>query len=331
MDLSTTYLGLQLPHPLMPGASPLTADLDAVKRLEDAGAAAIVMNSLFEEQFTREALAAQEAMETPAESFAEALSYFPRSDEFRLGPDEYFDRLRRIKETVGIPVIASLNGVTSGGWVRCAQQIVAAGADALELNVYYLATDPRESGAALEQKTVALLRAVKQVVAIPVAVKLSPFYSSLPHMARQLEEAGADGLVLFNRFYQPDIDIEELEAKRALELSTSAELLLRLRFLAILSGRGHASLAVTGGVHTAADAVKAIMAGAHAVQMVSALLQRGPAYLRQVCREVETWLERRGYASLAQMRGSMDLSRSPDPGAYERANYEHILQGWRPE
>lgn len=331
MDLSTTYLGLNLPHPLMPGASPLTGDLDTVRRLEDAGAAAIVMNSLFEEQFTHEALATQAAMETPAESFAEALSYFPRSEEYRLGPDEYFDRLRRIKAAVGIPVIASLNGVTPGGWVQCARKLVEAGADALELNVYYLATDPRESGATLEQKTVELLQAVKQVVTIPVAVKLSPFYSSLPSVARQLEKAGADGLVLFNRFYQPDIDVEELETKRSLEFSTPAELLLRLRFLAILSGQVKPSLAVTGGVHTANDAIKAIMTGAHAVQIVSALLQRGPAYLSQLLRELETWLERHEYQSLKQMRGSMDLSRSPNPGAYERANYEHILQGWRPE
>jgi dihydroorotate dehydrogenase (fumarate) len=330
MDLSTTYLGLALPHPLMPGASPLVHDIDTVKRLEDAGAAAIVMNSLFEEQLVLEDLATHAAMETPAESFAEALTYFPRSEEFRLGPDEYLAQVRRIKGAVDIPVIGSLNGITAGGWLRYAQHIVEAGADALELNVYYLATRRDQGGESLEEQTLALLRSVKQAVRVPVAVKLSPFYSSLPHFAARLEQAGADGLVLFNRFYQPDIDIEELETKRTLELSTPAELRLRLRFLAILSGQVKTTLAVTGGVHTASDAVKAIMAGAHGVQMVSALLQRGPAYLRQVRRELETWMDQHGYASLTQMRGSMDLSRSPDPGAYERANYEHILQGWRP-
>lgn len=329
MDLSTTYLGLQLPHPLMPGASPLTADLDAVKRLEDAGAAAIVMNSLFEEQFTREALAAQEAMETPAESFAEALSYFPRSDEFRLGPDEYFDRLRRIKETVGIPVIASLNGVTSGGWVRCAQQIVAAGADALELNVYYLAANPAEASAEIEQRTIELIGTVKKLVPARLAVKLSPYYTALPHFAARLCAAGADSLVLFNRFYQPNLDIEALEVARELQLSDSAELLPRLRWLAILSGRVPGSLAVTGGVHTATDALKAVMAGAHAVQMVSALLRHGPRHLGRVRDEMDAWLQAHDYASLAQARGSLDLSRTPDPSAYERANYVQMLQGWR--
>jgi dihydroorotate dehydrogenase (fumarate) len=331
MDLTTTYLGLKLPHPIMPGASPLVEDLDTVKQLEDAGAAAIVMNSLFEEQFMLEALATQAAIETPAESFAEALSYFPRSDEFRLGTDEYLDQVRRIKAAVGIPVIGSLNGFTPGGWLKQARRIADAGADAIELNVYYLATRPDQSGQAIEAQTLDLLKTVKAAVRVPVAVKLSPFYSSLPHFAMQLDEAGADGLVLFNRFYQADIDIEELEVKRTLDLSTSAELLLRLRYLAILSGQVRASLAVTGGVHTGVDAVKAIMAGAHAVQLVSVLLQKGPAYLRRILTDMTAWMEQHGYESITQMRGSMDLSRSPNPGAYERANYAHILQDWRPE
>jgi dihydroorotate dehydrogenase (fumarate) len=329
MDLSTTYLGLELPHPLMPGASPLVEDLDTVKRLEDAGAAAIVMNSLFEEQLLLEQVATHEAIDVTAESSAEALSYFPESDEFRLGPDEYLDQIRRIKETVGIPVIASLNGVTAGGWVQQARGIVEAGADALELNVYSIATRPDESGQAYEQQTLDLLRAVKDVATVPVAVKLSPFYSSLPHFAKRLDEGGADGLVLFNRFYQPDVDIEALEVARTLELSTSRELLLRLRYLAILSGQLNATLAVSGGVHTAADAIKAVMTGASAVQLVSLLLEQGPAALGALRDQMASWMEQHEYQSLEQMRGSMDLSRSPDPSAYERANYAHILQGWR--
>lgn len=330
MDFSTTYLGLQLRHPLMPGASPLVDDLDTVRRLEDAGAAAIVMHSLFEEQIVQEQLVAVQQMEAHEESFGEALTFFPRPAEYALGPDQYLQQLQRIKAAVDIPVIASLNGTTVGGWVRYARLMQQAGADALELNVYYLATDPRETGAAAEQRTLDVLRAVKEGVTIPVAVKLSPFHSSLAHFAHELGGAGADGLVLFNRFYQPDIDIEQLEAVARLELSTSAELLLRLRWLAILRGQVSASLAATGGVHTAADAIKAVMAGADAVQMVSALLRHGPEYLRIVREQLEAWMVDHGYESLRQMRGSMSLASSPDPGAFERANYIRVLQGWKP-
>ena len=329
MDLSTRYLGFRLLHPLMAGASPLTTDLDRVRRLEDAGAAAIVMHSLFEEQIIQEELATRASIDEPAESFGEALSYFPSPQEFRLGPEEYLERLRQIKAAVGVPVIASLNGITPGGWLRYARLMAEAGADALELNIYFLATDPAVSGASVEQRTVELVREVKRLVKIPVAVKLSPFYSSLPHLATQLDTVGADGLVLFNRFYQPDIDIEALEVRRSLELSTSSELRLRLRFLAILSGKVRASLAVTGGVHTAADAIRAIMAGAHGVQLVSALLKHGERHLREVREELAGWLESHEYESLSQMCGSLSLGRSPDPGAFERANYVHILQGWR--
>lgn len=330
MDFSTTYLGLKLSNPLMPGASPLVVDLDDVKRLEDAGAAAIVMNSLFEEQITAEQLATHEAIDAPAESFAEAVTYFPSADHYRLGPDDYLNQIRRIKEAVDIPVIGSLNGVTTGGWVKHAQAIAEAGADALELNVYYLATQPDEAGGTLEQRTLDLVRTVKDATTIPIAVKLSPFYSSLPHFAARLDEEGVDGLVVFNRFYQPDIDIDELEVERALQLSTSRELLLRLRFLAILSGHVKASLAVTGGVHTATDAVKAVMTGAHTVQLVSCLLEQGPGYLKTVREEMQRWMEAKEYESLEQMRGSMNLSRSPNPSAFERANYAHILQSWTP-
>jgi dihydroorotate dehydrogenase (fumarate) len=329
VDLSTTYLGLRLPHPLMPGASPLVDSLDTVRRLEDAGAAAIVMHSLFEEQIVQEQLATIHHMEVHAESFAEAVSYFPRPGEFALGPEQYLAQISRIKKAVRLPVIASLNGTTAGGWVEYARRMEEAGADALELNVYYLATDPEEPAATVEQRTLDMLRAVKETVAVPVAVKLSPFFSSLAHFATELDVAGVDGLILFNRFYQPDIDIEALEVIPRLELSTSSELLLRLRWLAILADRVRCSLAVTGGVHDAADAVRAVMAGAHAVQMVSALLRRGPGYLRMVLDELRAWMGEHEYTSLEQMRGSMSLARSPDPAAFERANYIRVLQGWR--
>ena len=329
MDLSTTYLGLRLPHPLMPGASPMVDNLDTVKRLEAAGAAAIVMHSLFEEQIVQDQLASFHFTERHAESFAEALSYFPRPGEYALGPEQYLAQVARIKAAVSVPVIASLNGTTSGGWVGYARRIQEAGADALELNVYYLATDPQEPGEVVERRTLDILRAVKQAVIIPVAVKLSPFFSSLSHFAAELDAAGADGLILFNRFYQPDIDAENLEVIPRLEFSTSAELLVRLRWLSVLSCQVRASLAITGGVHTAKDAIKAIMAGASAVQMVSELLRSGPAHLKTVLADLTHWMEENEYESIEQMRGSMNLARSPDPAAFERANYIRVLQGWR--
>ncbi len=329
MDLSVKYLGLNLAHPLMPGASPFVDDLDRVKRLEDAGASAIVMHSLFEEQISGEEVATARATETHANSSGEASSYLPDPPDFRLGPDEYLEQLRKLKQTVRVPVVASLNGTTRGGWLRFAKLMQEAGADALELNVYDLATDFETRGDTIEERVVSLVQAVKKDVTIPVAVKLSPFYSSLANVARRLEEAGADGLVLFNRFYQPDINVEELEVERALQLSTSSELPLRLRWLAILSGRVRPSLAVTGGVHTPVDVIKSVMAGAHAVQLVSALLQRGPEYLRVLRAELARFLEEHEYESLEQMRGSMDLLACPDPKAYERANYMHMLQSWR--
>lgn len=329
MDLSTTYLGLALPHPLMPGASPLVDDLDQVKRLEDAGAAAIVMHSLFEEQIESEYAGRARHMEAHAESFAEALSFFPHPDEFRLGPDHYLEQLRRIKQCVSIPVIASLNGISASGWLEYGRLMQDAGADALEMNVYYVATDPEESSAAVEQRVIDTAQAVKLRLSIPVAVKLSPFYSSLSHLARQLDGMGVDGLVLFNRFYQPQIDVEELEVVSELKLSDSTELLLRLRWLAILTGRVNCSLAASGGVHSAVDAVRAIMAGADAVQVVSALLMHGPGHLRSLRDELEQWMEEHEYESIDQMRGSMSLARCPDPAAFERGNYMRILQSWR--
>ena len=329
MNLTTTYLGLELPHPFVAGASPMTEDLDKVKQLTDAGAAAVVMHSLFEEQIVAEQRATHEALETSAESSAEALSYFPKPEQFKLGPDEYLEQIRKIKKAVDVPVIASLNGTTMGGWLDYAKMMEQAGADAIELNVYYLATDPGTSGQDIEKRSIEMIGAVNQSVRFPIAVKLSPFFSSLPHFVRQLDGLGVDGLVLFNRFYQPDINVDELEAVRSLQLSNSDELLLRLRWLAILSGRTRASLAVTGGVHTPVDAVKAVMAGAHAVQMVSALLKNGPAYLGKVRDQMAEWMEQHEYDSVEQMRGSMNLSRSPDPSAYERANYMHILKSWQ--
>ncbi|HUK35747.1 MAG TPA: dihydroorotate dehydrogenase-like protein, partial [Vicinamibacterales bacterium] len=261
VDLSTQYLGLTLPHPLVVGASPLSDDLDGVKRLEDAGAAAIVLRSLFEEQITREQLAEYMNLDFPGESFAEATSYFPNPNSFSLGPAQYLEHLHRAKEAVRIPVIASLNGATPGGWIKYARQMAQAGADALELNLYRVATGSDTTSADLEREAIDTVREVKPSVTIPVAVKLSPFYTALAHLARELDRAGADGLILFNRFYQPDIDPDQLAAIRTLHLSDSSELRLRLHWMAILSGRIRASLAVTGGVHTAIDVVKATMAG----------------------------------------------------------------------
>ncbi|RMD81293.1 MAG: dihydroorotate dehydrogenase-like protein [Candidatus Dadabacteria bacterium] len=328
MDLTTRYLGLDLEHPLMPGASPMVDDLDTVRKLEDAGAAAIVMHSLFEEQIVGEQLATHRAVDGPAEATAEALSYFPRMDQFALGPDEYLEQIGRIKEAVAIPVIASLNGTTPGGWLEYAKLIEDAGADALELNFYEIATDPNEPAEALEGRVLEILGAVKGAVSIPVALKLSPFYTCFAHFARRLEEKGANGLVVFNRFYQPDIDVDELEVVPVLHLSDSSELLVRLRWLAILSATVGCSLAVTGGVHTGIDAIKAVMCGAHAVQMVSALLRHGPGHLAKVRAEMAAWLEEHEYESLAQARGSMGLDRCPNPRAYERGNYVRMLQSW---
>ncbi|HEY7216053.1 MAG TPA: dihydroorotate dehydrogenase-like protein [Thermoanaerobaculia bacterium] len=328
MDLSTTYLGFRLPHPFLPGASPLVDDLDTVRRLEDAGAAAIVMHSLFEEQITREQMAVARFLDLPSESYAEALTYLPDPDSFALGPEEYLEHIHKLKAVVSVPVIASLNGTTHGGWLGYARLMEHAGADALELNVYAIATDFNDSSEIAEQRTLHMLEAIKHEIGVPVAVKLSPFYTSLSHFARRLAERGADGLVLFNRFYQPDIDVETLEVAPTLRLSDSSELLLRLRWLAVLSGRIDTSLAVTGGVHTSLDAVKAVMAGADAVQLVSTLLRHGPEQLTNLRRDLALWLEEHEYDSLAQMKGSMNLLRCPNPGAHERANYMTILQSW---
>jgi dihydroorotate dehydrogenase (fumarate) len=321
-------MGFELPHPLIVGASPMVDSLDTVRRLEDAGAAMIVMHSLFEEQIVSEEIATVRALEGSEESFPEATTMFARPADFTLGPDAYLEQLARIKEAVAIPVIASLNGTSDGGWVSYAGLIEQAGADGLELNLYELASDFDEPGRQVEYRALHVARAVREFVSIPVAVKLSPFYTSVANMARCLDKVGVNALVLFNRFYQPDIDIENLEVVRTVNLSTPAELLLRLRWLAILSGRIKASLAATGGIHGVVDVVKAVMAGAHAVQMVSALLARGPNYLREVRTGLAQWLEEHEYASLREMQGSMSLLRCDNPKAYERANYIKILQSW---
>lgn len=328
MDLSTRYCGLRLAHPLVPGASPLADDLGMVRRLEDAGAPAIVMRSLFEEQVNREQTRTAHDLESHVDAFAEASSFFPKPTEFRLGPVEYLEQLRRIKAAVRVPVIASLNGVTPTGWLDYARLIEQAGADALELNVYYVAADPREDGAMVENRTVEIVGTVKRGVKIPIAVKLSPFFSSLSHFAARLEATGADALVMFNRFYQPDIDPETLEVRPELHLSESSELLLRLRWLAILSGQRKLDFAASGGVHETLDVVKAIMAGATSVQVVSSLLRKGPTHLTHLRDGLSHWLESHEYTSLAQLRGSMNLARCPDPASFERGNYMRILQSW---
>jgi len=330
MDLTTVYLGIALPHPLMPGASPMVDDLDTVKRLEDAGAAAIVMHSLFQEQIVADEVGRHVHLAAIEHAHAEASSYFPAASDFELGPDAYLEQIARLKRTVSVPVVASLNGSTAASWVEYARLIEQAGADALEVNCYFLATDPLENGEDVEKRTIQIAEAVRNAVRIPVAVKLSPYYSAFANLARSLDDVGVDGLVLFNRFYQPDIDIENLEVQPSLRLSDSSELPLRLRWLAILSGKVGASLVTSGGVHTGRDAVKAVMAGAHAVQMVSALLRHGPEHLSVVKREMERWLETHEYESLADARGSMSHAHCPDPAALERANYVRILQSWKP-
>ncbi len=329
MDLSTTYLGFDLPHPLIPGASPLADELDGVKELEDAGAPMIVLRSLFEEQLVQEQLAAHSGIDAHENAFAEALSYFPKADQFRFGPDSYLEHLSRVKRVVGIPVVASLNGTTPGGWVEYARLLEGAGADALELNLFLVPTDPGESALDIEDRLVVLVRAVRTHVTIPLAVKLSPLYTSLPHFARRIESEGADAVVLFNRFYEPDIDVRNQQVVRALTLSSSMDLLPRLHALAIVSGRTRLALGATGGVHTGLDALKAVMCGADGVQMVSALLREGPKHLIAVRTQMELVLESNEYDSLTQVKGSMSLTRCPDPKAYERINYMHMLQTWR--
>lgn len=329
MDLSTSYLGFRFAHPLLPGASPLGADMDSIRRLEDAGAPAITLPSLFEEQILADDHGRLHHLSAHEDAHAEARSYFPMADEFSLGPERYLTHIARVRDAVDVPVIASLNGTSASGWLDFARSIEQAGAHALELNFYHVATHLDESGAAVEERLLEIVREVRAHVRLPIAVKLSPFFSSIAHLSRELSGAGANGLVLFNRFYQPDIDPEVLQAVPRLHLSHPDELLLRLRWLAVLSGRVDASLAATGGVHDGIGALKAVMAGAHAVQVVAALLIHGPGHLAKMRRELAHWLEEREYDSLEQAQGSMSLLRCPDPESFERGNYMKILQTWK--
>lgn len=336
-DLSTTYLGLKLRSPLVVSASPLSRDLDGIRRLEQAGASAVVLYSLFEEQLRQEEVDLNYHLTAGTESFAESLTYFPQASEFHTGPEGYLKHIRKAKAAVKIPVIASLNGSTLGGWTKFAAEIERAGADAIECNVYYIPTDPTVSAAHIEQTYLDILQAVKATVTIPVAIKLSPFFSNLSNMAHRLDEAGADALVLFNRFYQPDIDLEELEIRPNVLLSTPQALRLPLTWIGILHGRVKASLAATGGVHAAEDAVKLLMVGANVTMMCSSLIRHGIDHLRHVERELRDWMEAHEYESVAQMQGSMSQIKCSDPGAFERAQYmravkgmQHIhMAGWR--
>jgi dihydroorotate dehydrogenase (fumarate) len=329
MDLTTTYLGLPLKNPIVPSASPLSHTLDGMKRLEDAGASAVVMYSLFEEQIAHESKELDHYMQYGTESFAESLSYFPQTEEYNLGPEEYLELIGRAKRALRIPVIASLNGISTGGWTDYAKKMEQAGADALELNVYYIPTDQRHSSEEVEQRYLDILKAVKGTVTVPVAMKLSPYFSSLANMAARLEAAGANGLVLFNRFYQPDIDLEALEVKPNVILSTPQAMRLPLRWIAVLYGRVKTSFAATSGIHNAQDVIKLLMAGADVTMMCSALLKHGPGHIRQVLDEMNQWMLDHEYVSVSQMKGSMSQKSVANPEAFERANYMRTLQSYR--
>jgi dihydroorotate dehydrogenase (fumarate) len=329
MDLQTTYLGLKLKNPLVPSASPLSRTLDSMKRLEDAGASAIVMYSLFEEQIEHEAAELEHYLAYGSNSHAEALDYFPTPEEYNLGPDQYVELLHTAKKSLGIPVIGSLNGISTGGWIDYAQKMEQAGADAIELNIYYIPTDPALTSQEVEDRYVNVLHAVKRAVRIPVAVKLSPFFSSFTHVATRLDRAGANGLVLFNRFYQPDFDLEGLEVVPDVELSSSDDMRLPLRWVAILHGMVKTSLAGTGGIHTAQDVIKMIMAGADVAMMCSALLKHGPEHVTTVLEDLNKWMVEHEYLSIEQMKGSMSQASVADPAAFERANYMKALNRFK--
>ena len=327
-DLSTSYLGLSLKNPLVVSPSPLCEDLGAIRKMEDAGASAVVLHSLFEEQLTIDSQDLDRFLTSGTESFAEALSYFPDMGQFKLGPEAYLEHIQKAKKAVKIPIIGSLNGVSTGGWVSFAKKIEQAGADALELNVYYIATDPDMSGAQVEQMYADLVRDVRASLKIPIAVKLGPYFSSMASVARRLDQAGANGLVLFNRFYQPDFDLEKLEVIPNLNLSRSEELRLRLCWVAILSGRIKADMAITGGVHTAEDVIKSMMVGAKVAMMTSALLKNGIEHLKTVREGIAAWMEKHEYASIRQMQGSMSQKSVAEPAAFVRANYMKVLRSY---
>lgn len=325
MSLATTYMGIRLHNPLIVGSSPLTGDLDSVKQLEDAGAAALVLPSLYEEQITSEQLSDFFSYETYGDSFPEASSYSP-DPESAPGPSEYLEHLHRVKQAVGIPVIASLNGSTPGGWMSYARSMEEAGADGVELHLYHAASDPDTNAAEVERQMLQIIWEVKGELHIPVAVKLSPLFTAFANFALQVDAAGADAIVLFTRFHKIDFDVLELEVLRRLEFSTSADLDLRLRGTAVLAGRVKASLGITGGVHTALDVIKATMAGAHAVQIVSALMLNGPGVLPKLRTELEAWMIANEWNSLEEMRGNMSFQRIPNPAVYERETYRRMFQ-----
>jgi dihydroorotate dehydrogenase (fumarate) len=331
MDLTTTYLGMKLKNPLVPSSSPLMRTLDNLRWMEDAGAAAVVLHSLFEEQITMESHTLNHYLTQGVESFAEALSYFPEAQDYRTGPQEYLEHIQKAKAALEIPVIASLNGVSTGGWVTYARQIQDAGADALELNVYYIPTDPNLTGSEVEQIYLDVLRDVKSAITIPVTMKLNPYFSAMANMARRLADGGADGLVLFNRFYQPDLDLETLEVVPNLKLSTSTELRLPLRWVAILYGRVNTSLALTTGIHTVTDVLKAVAAGADITMLASELLRNGINRLKVLSLGLEEWLIENEYESLAQLKGSLSQINCPEPAAFERANYMKVLSSYAPD
>jgi len=328
IDLTTKYLGLKLKNPLLVSASPLSEDLGNIRRMEDSGAAAIVLTSLFEEQIHVEGSTLDHFLDQGTESFAESLTYYPDLTGYNLGPDGYLEHLRRAKQAAGIPIIGSLNGSSTGGWIDYAKKIQEAGADALELNIYLIPTDAEMSGADVEKVYIDLVSAVKASLRIPVAVKIGAYFSSLPNTARRLDQAGADALVLLNRFYQPDFDLENLEVVPNLILSTPHELLLRLNWVAVLYGKIQADLAVTGGVHTGLDVLKSMMAGARVAMMTSALLKHGIGHLATMRAEIVKWMEDHEYESIQQMQGSMSQRAVADPSAFQRANYVKVLSSY---
>src|SRR5215216_1085152 len=328
-DLSTTYLGLNLKNPLVASASPLSKKIDKARKLEEAGVSAIVMYSLFEEQIIHESLELDHYLSRGTDSFPEALSHLPDGGLYAVSPERYLNQVTGLKKALNIPVIGSLNGVSRGGWTNYARKIEEAGADALELNMYYLATDPDSSSANIENMQVELVAEVKSAITIPLAVKISPFVTSLPYFAKRLVEAGADGLVLFNRFYQPDFDLEELEIVHSLDLSTPAELRLPLRWISILSGKINTDFALTSGVHSHTGVLKAMMAGAKVAMMASSLLHNGEQSVGLILSELQAWMEQHEYQSIQQMQGSMSQKSVKEPVAFERANYMKVLGSFR--
>ncbi|MBF1990853.1 dihydroorotate dehydrogenase-like protein [Fischerella thermalis] len=331
MDITTTYMGLNLRSPLVASASPLSENIDNIKQMEDAGAGAVVMHSLFEEQLRLERYELHHHLTQGTESYPESLTYFPEPAPFRVGPEEYLEHIRKIKESVSIPIFASLNGSSMGGWTSYAKQIQQAGADALELNIYYVPTDLDLTAQQIEQTYIDILKAVKTAVTIPVAVKLSPYFTNMGNMAKLLDEAGADAFVLFNRFYQPDINLKTLEVEPNVLLSTAQAMRLPLRWIAILYGRINASLAATSGIHKGEDVVKMLMAGANITMLCSVLLQHGIAHIRIIEQQLREWMKEHEYESVQLMQGSMSQKHCPNPSEFERAQYMRAIQSYKPE